>query len=205
MPFHRHVGKIKSTSQRCLVVFRQVPDEPDSCLVAITDQLPDRYHTDIVNGVESISAQQELEFAAYAARTPLSTGENMLSWLHGQGRLQKISTDDVTMLPAPNQTISLTELNEHLDTIKKENEPAEVATVQSVPETANETARSQKSTGSALGDSQIAKNLLNQAITYEKEVLRLREQAYEIAPNLNPDKKSKPKRTKKSPAKKAKE
>jgi len=197
MPFHRHVGKIKSTSQRCLVVFRQVPDEPDSCLVAITDQLPDRYHTDIVNGVESISAQQELEFAAYAARTPLSSGENMLSWLHGQGRLQKISTDDVTMLPAPNQTISLTELNEHLDSIKKENEPAEKATV---PET-----RSQKGTGSALGDSQIAKNLLTQAITYEKEVLRLREQAYEIAPNLNPDKKSKPKSTRKSPAKKAKE
>jgi hypothetical protein len=201
MPFHRHVGKIKSTSQRCLVVFRQVPDEPDSCLVAITDQLPDRYHTDIVNGVESISAQNELEFATYAARTPLSSGENMLSWLHGQGRLKKISCDDVTMLPAPNQVISLTELNEHLDTIKKENEPAEVA----IPETAHDAARSQKSTGSTLGDSQIAKNLLNQAITYEKEVLRLREQAYEIAPNLNPDKKSKPKSTKKSPAKKAKE
>ena len=114
-------------------------------------------------------------------------------------------TEDVTMLPAPNQVISLKELNEHLDTIKKENEPAEVATVQPVPETANEAAKSHKSTGSTLGDSQIAKNLLNQAITYEKEVLRLREQAYEIAPNLNPDKKSKPKRTKKSPAKKAKE
>ena len=201
MAFHRHVGKIKSTSQRCLVVFRQVPDEPDSCLIVATDQLPDRYHADIINGVESVSAQNELEFATYAARTPLSSGENMLSWLHGQGRLKKMPTEDVTMLPAPNQVISLKELNEHLDTIKKENEPAEVAT----PETAHDTARSQKGTGSTLGDSQIAKNLLNQAITYEKEVLRLREQAYEIAPNLNPDKKSKPKRTKKSPAKKAKE
>ena len=53
-------------------------------------QLPDRYHSDIVNGVESTSAQQELEFATYAARTPMSSGENMLSWLHGQGRLKKI-------------------------------------------------------------------------------------------------------------------
>jgi hypothetical protein len=202
MAFHRHVGKIKSTGQRCVVVFRQVPDETDNCLVTVTDTLPDRYHTDIVNGVESISAQQELEFAAYAARTPLSSGENMLSWLHGQGRLKKISTDDVTMLPAPNQVISLKELNEHLDTIKKENEPAEGT----VPETAHESDQPQ-STGSTLGDAQIAKNLLNQALTYEKEVTRLQEQAYKIAPNLNPDNKSKPKSksTRKSPAKKAKE
>jgi hypothetical protein len=201
MAFHRHVGKIKSTSQRCLVVFRQVPDEPDSCLIVATDQLPDRYHADIINGVESVSAQNELEFATYAARTPLSSGENMLSWLHGQGRLKKMPTDDITMLPAPNQVISLTELNEHLDTIKKENAPAEVATVPpvTVPEQADTSG-----TGSALGDRQLAKNLLNQALTYEKEVNRLREQAYNVAPNLKP-KEDKPKRAKKSPAKKAKE
>ena len=198
MPFHRHVGKIKSTSQRCLVVFRQVPDEPDSCLVTITDQLPDRFHTDIINGVESISAQQELEFATYAARTPLSSGENMLSWLHGQGRLKKMSTDDITMLPAPNQTISLKELNEHLDTIKKENEPAAVP-----PPTVSESA-DVTSSGSAMGDVQIGKNLLNQALTWEKEVARLREQAYSLVPNLKP-KEDKPKSTRKSPAKKAKE
>ena len=201
MAFHRHVGKIKSTSQRCLVVFRQVPDEPDSCLVTITDQLPDRYHADIINGVESVSAQNELEFATYASRTPLSSGENMLSWLHGQGRLKKMPTDDITMLPAPNQVISLTELNEHLNTIKKENTPAEVATVPpvTVPEQADTTG-----TGSALGDRQLAKNLLNQALTYEKEVNRLREQAYKVAPNLKP-KEDKPKSTRKSPAKKTKE
>jgi hypothetical protein len=198
MPFHRHVGKIKSTSQRCLVVFRQVPDEPESCLVTITDSLPDRYHSDIVNGVESISAQQELEFATYAARTPLSSGENMLSWLHGQGRLKKMSTDDITMLPAPNQTISLKELNEHLDTIKKENEPAAVP-----PPTVSESA-DVTSSGSAMGDVQIGKNLLNQALTWEKEVARLREQAYSLVPNLKP-KEDKPKSTRKSPAKKAKE
>ena len=164
MAFHRHVGKIKSTGQRCVIVFRQVPDEVDNCLVAVTDTLPDRYHTDIVNGVESSGAQRELEFATYAARTPMSSGENMLSWLHGQGRLKKVPTDDVTMLPAPNQVISLKELNEHLNTIKKENEP----------ETALEAARPEGSTGSALGDAQIAKGLLNQALTWEKEVTRLR-------------------------------
>ena len=50
----------------------------------------------------------------------------------------------------------------------------------------------------------MAKNLLNQALTYEKEVTRLREQAYKVAPNLKP-KEDKPKSTRKSPAKKAKE
>ena len=202
MAFHRHVGKIKSTSQRCLVVFRQVPDEPDNCLIIATDQLPDRYHADIINGVESVSAQNELEFATYAARTPLSSGENMLSWLHGQGRLQKMSTDDITMLPAPNQVISLTELNEHLANIKKENEPNK--TVNPVPPVTVPEQEDTSSTGSALGDRQLGKNLLNQALTYEKEVNRLREQAYKVAPNLKP-KKDKPKSARKSPAKKAKE
>ena len=202
MPFHRHVGKIKSTSQRCLVVFRQVPDEPDNCLIIATDQLPDRYHADIINGVESVSAQNELEFATYAARTMMSTGENMLSWLHGQGRLQKMSTDDITMLPAPNQVISLTELNEHLANIKKENEPNK--TVNPVPPVTVPEQEDTSSTGSALGDRQLGKNLLNQALTYEKEVNRLREQAYKVAPNLKP-KKDKPKSARKSPAKKAKE
>ena len=202
MAFHRHVGKIKSTSQRCLVVFRQVPDEPDSCLIVATDQLPDRYHADIINGVESVSAQNELEFATYAARTPLSSGENMLSWLHGQGRLKKMPTDDITMLPAPNQVISLTELNEHLDSIKKENESSK--TVNPVPPVTVPEQADTTSTGSALGDSQMGKNLLNQALTYEKEVTRLQEQAYKIAPNLKP-KEDKPKSTRKSPAKKTKE
>lgn len=200
MTFHRHVGKIKSTSQRCLVVFRQVPEEQDRCLIVTTDQLPDRYHSDIINGVESVSAQNELEFATYAARTMMSTGENMLSWLHGQGRLKKMPTDDITMLPTPNQSISLTELNKHLDSIKKENvKTTDPVSPVTVPEQADTS-----STGSALGDRQLAKNLLNQALTYEKEVNRLREQAYKVAPNLKP-KEDKPKRAKKTPAKKAKE
>ncbi len=200
MAFHRHVGKIKSTSQRCLVVFRQVPEEQDRCLIVTTDQLPDRYHSDIINGVESVSAQNELEFATYAARTMMSTGENMLSWLHGQGRLKKMPTDDITMLPTPNQSISLTELNKHLDSIKKENvKTTDPVSPVTVPEQADTS-----STGSALGDRQLAKNLLNQALTYEKEVNRLREQAYKVAPNLKP-KEDKPKRAKKTPAKKAKE
>jgi len=200
MAFHRHVGKIKSTSQRCLVVFRQVPEEQDRCLIVTTDQLPDRYHSDIINGVESVSAQNELEFATYAARTMMSTGENMLSWLHGQGRLTKMPTDDITMLPTPNQSISLTELNKHLDSIKKENvKTTDPVSPVTVPEQADTS-----STGSALGDRQLAKNLLNQALTYEKEVNRLREQAYKVAPNLKP-KEDKPKRAKKTPAKKAKE
>ena len=122
----------------------------------------------------------------------------MLSWLHGQGRLKKMPTNDITMLPTPNQAISLTELNEHLDSIKNENKTDPVPPV-TVPEQADT-----RSTGSALGDRQLAKNLLNQALTYEKEVTRLREQAYKVAPNLKP-KEDKPKSARKSPAKKAKE
>ena len=42
----KHVGHIINTQKRCVVVFREIPDEPESALVVDTDALTDWMHDD---------------------------------------------------------------------------------------------------------------------------------------------------------------
>ena len=37
----KHVGQIINTGRRCVVVFREIPDEPNSCLIVDTEALVD--------------------------------------------------------------------------------------------------------------------------------------------------------------------
>ena len=105
----KHVGQIINTQRKCVVVFREVPDEEDSCLIVDTDALQDWMHDDIMNAVESPGAQQSTDFYAYAERTVLTDGTNMLQALHKTGRLQKVPTDTITM--TPNNSVSVGFLN----------------------------------------------------------------------------------------------
>ena len=43
----KHVGQILNTQKRCVVVFRELPDDPTNCLVVDTDALPDWMHDDV--------------------------------------------------------------------------------------------------------------------------------------------------------------
>ena len=45
--FLRHVGRVDSTGSRIVVVFRQLPDEPENALIVYSDALSDRYHDDL--------------------------------------------------------------------------------------------------------------------------------------------------------------
>jgi len=95
----KHVGKLANTGKRVVVVFRELPDEPDQCLVVDTDALPDWFHDDVINAVESPGAQASPNFYEYAQRTVFTDGTNMLQSLHSTGRLMKTPTDNVSMTP----------------------------------------------------------------------------------------------------------
>ena len=43
MPFTKHVGQIVSTQQKVVVMFRQLPDDPEFCLVVDIDALNQVY------------------------------------------------------------------------------------------------------------------------------------------------------------------
>lgn len=108
----KHVGRIKQTGRRVLVAFRTLPGDAYSCLVIPTETLDDSYHNAIINLVESSSAQEAYEFAEVLDRTQFPDGSRMLPSLHAKGKLIKISTADIEMIPNVNTSILLSELNQ---------------------------------------------------------------------------------------------
>lgn len=108
----KHIGRIITTGKKCIVAYRTLPGDAHNCLIVPTENLPDSYHDAIINLVESTSGQDAHEFAEVMARTNFPDGSIMLAALHVQGRLIKVSTDLVEMLPQPGVTIQLSELNQ---------------------------------------------------------------------------------------------
>jgi hypothetical protein len=107
----KHVGRIAASGRKCLVAYRTLPGEANSCLVIQTENLPDEQHNALINLVESPSAQESSEFAEVLARSHFPDGSIMLAALHSQGKLTKLSTGQVEMVPNFSTSISLAELN----------------------------------------------------------------------------------------------
>ena len=108
----KHVGRIISTKQRVLVAYRTIPGEASNCLVIPTDTLSDAYHNAIINLVEGQAAQDANEFAEVLMRSTFNDGQNMLLWLHQNGRLLKMGTSSIEMVPYPGTSVQLSELNQ---------------------------------------------------------------------------------------------
>jgi hypothetical protein len=108
----KHVGRIISTKQRCLVAYRTLPGDSHYCLVIPTDGLSDAYHNSIINLVETQAAQDSYEFAEVLMRNYFSDGNNMLKWLHSNGLLLKMATSSIEMCPTTSITVQLSELNQ---------------------------------------------------------------------------------------------
>lgn len=108
----KHVGRVIATGKKCLIAYRTLPGDAYSCLVVPTENLPDSYHDALINLVESNAGQTSNEFAEALDRTQFPDGSRMLPALHSQGRLVKIPTNQVEMLPTNSTSIVLSELNQ---------------------------------------------------------------------------------------------
>ena len=196
----KHVGQVANTGLKCVVVFREIYDEngnvtdPNHCLIVETERLPDMEHDDIVRVVESDSAQTANQFYEIAHRSMFSDGINMLTKLHNRGYLKKYPTSQILMTPNSSTSVALSEVNE---IIRKQNAGMSESDIRNSMvddtdkpprnhTTSQQTAPAPKAEAGVLDDSDIAKNMLSQADTYEAEVKRLREEAYNMAPELKP-------------------
>jgi hypothetical protein len=108
----KHVGRVRATGKKCIVVFRTLPGDAYNCLIAPTENLPDSYHDALINLVESSGGQSSNEFGEIMARSVFPDGSVMLAALHTQGRLIKVSTDQIDMIPNSSTRIQLSELNQ---------------------------------------------------------------------------------------------
>lgn len=192
----KHIGKLKNTGAKVLVVFRTVPGESDKALVVLANQLPDAQHDSIMSVVESDQAQDAFEFGEILFTRPFPDGRPMLRALQAEGRLQKVPTDSVIMTPSVGSEIHLDQLN-LLIAEQKNCTVDELCTfVSGAPSVTEKPAVKkveeskttiQAATDQVLDDKDIAKGLRSQADALYKEAARLRKQADELDP---PQKKS---------------
>jgi hypothetical protein len=198
----KHIGKIKNTGVKVLVVFRTLPGEANTALVLPTSTLPDAYHDAIMQLVETDQAQDAFEFGEIMHIRPFPDGRPMLRAMQADNRLQKVATDTVIMTPSPNTEIQLDQLNVLIAEQKNcaiddlcnfvsggssTSVPAQQAPTVAETKTEEAPARAQAPQDGVLSDLDIAKSYRSQADAMYKEAARLRKQADELDP---PKKKS---------------
>ena len=185
----KHVGQIINTQKKCIVVFRELPDDPTHCLLVDTDAAPDWMHDDLMKAVEAPGAQSSANFYEYAERTVFTDGTNMLQTLHSTGRLIKFPTDKVAMTPNNSVSVNLKELN---DIIRDDTDGAPVVSpddtqiqpaardLGDVPEIGGQ------AEAPVMEDGDLAKSMIAQAESFLAEAESLKAQAYELDPSLKP-------------------
>jgi hypothetical protein len=204
----KHVGRIKSTGRRCLVVFRTLPGDAFSCLIIQTESLDPSQHDSLINLVESNAAQSANEFSEVLARAVFGDGSTMLPSLHARGLLAKFPTDAIEMVPNTQATILLSELNQIIaqqagvsvqdlairPSAKENVEVQELAKVQDIsPKTGNteplmdqydagKTTSGSVNEEGVLTDDMLAKKYRSDADRLSKEAAQLRRLAEELAP-----------------------
>src|SRR5210317_2001400 len=123
----KHVGKYGE--KPCVVVFREVPNEPDNCLIVESSTLEETKHDALMNVVQSTEAQESNNLSEVLARRQFSDGTNMLNDLHFSRKLQKVTTDLVFLTPAPNKKVALTDVNVEIRKIETGSNPASITEV----------------------------------------------------------------------------
>lgn len=191
----KHVGKMRNTGSRVLVVFRTLPGESHQALVVPSATLPDAYHNAIIELVETDQAQQSYEFGELLFVRHFPDGRPMLQALQQDGRLQKVATDMVIMTPNPNAEVPLSQLNvliaeqknctvDDLASFVKGATPAEKKAPKPPVEQQMEVVEDATpvKNDEPLSDSDLAKSYRSQADAMYKEAARLRKQADELDP-----------------------
>jgi len=167
----KHTGRLTNTGTRVVVVFREIPGDPNHCLVVEADHLPDMYADNINSIVKSTQAQDTVNLYEVLDRRTFSDGANCLQTLHGMKYLKKIPVEMVEMLPLPGQAVPLATINDQINGVDQEQ------IVEPVTEVPNEAVLQLT-----------PEQLLLQAKDLEERAASLREEAYVLDPSMRPGK-----------------
>jgi hypothetical protein len=191
----KHVGRVRGSGRKCLVVFRTLPNDAFNCLVVLTEHLHPTYHDALINLVESNAGQTSFEFADVLARSVFSDGTQMLQSLHLQGMLTKLPTDQIEMVPNSSTSIVLSELNQLIaesrgcsvqDLAIQDTKKAEVTEIAQVKDITPKQEIVEDAvtvnTEQPLSDEDLAKKYRSDADRLAKEAAALRRMAEELVP-----------------------
>lgn len=194
--FIKHVGRNKNGT-RLVVVFREIPDDEEFCLCVETDSLPDMYHDQLIQEVNSRDAQATVDLFEVLSRRSFGDGGQMLNTLHARGMLRKYAVEDIEMVPMPNRPVPLKLINEQIKTGTMDIESKTKDDVKEKSSAISDTGVSVdtdagivKQTGVSpviIGsgdDKEIAESKLLQARLLEEDAKKMREEAYALDPDL---------------------
>ena len=181
----KHVGKQISTNDKCVVLFREVPGEPDNCLVVKTRSLSETDHDSLMAVLEGLEGQQANVLADVLHRHMNRAGFPILEALHRDRKIMKLPANDVALTPDASNSVALNEVNDAIRANEVGSDTGGPATVAQQTQTTDD---------GMMSDKQIAESLNNQATMMEAEAARLRAEADELSPTKAV--------TKKKPAKK---
>ena len=213
----KHVGK--HGEKRVAVVFREVPGEDHMALVTYPDSLKQQTHDDLMNAIQSVKGQEANHLGEALHSIVGADGQTLLNSLHREGFMKKVRTQDIIMMPRPNQPgARLDEINKIIRDLETGSEAAQKAAaldanagladpqkkaagVQAAAQAAGVQAQG------VLGDADIARNLVAQAEqmqvqmqTLQAEAARLMEEAATLDPSLKPKKRGRKPAAKKATA-----
>ena len=165
-----------------VIVFRELPDDPEHCLVVQSDTLKDMYHDQLMRTVESNAGQATVDLFEVLNRSHFGDGGQMLNTLHNQGLLRKYSVDDIFVEPWPNRTEVLRRVNDQIrdGDVPQADAPAPAPQVQESPVVVD----TQPEIESEEQKKSLAESKLLQARLMEEDAKTLREEAYKLDPDL---------------------
>ena len=190
----KHVGKVGE--KPVVVVFREVPNEPDNALIVETGTLEPDQHDALMNVIQSPEAQESNNVSEVLHRRTFPDGSNMLTALHYAKKITKVPVNLVSLTPTPSQAVALEEVNAEIRKIEAGSNPplnteVDPATLETDPTLAAE----QSAPVSSDDPVEVAKGILQQAMLMEEDVKAMQRdidlkkaEAYNMAPELQPKK-----------------
>jgi|TARA_R110000803_G_scaffold63387_1_gene124033 hypothetical protein len=201
----KHVGRLTTNNRKAIVAFRVIPNDPEHCLVVMTENLEAGDHDALISLVDSTTGQSEYELGSAMMRTKLPDGANMLARFSATGKLMKLETKVIEMTPNFQTSINLAELNQIMAdqkgitiadlALKDPNNPTATSNApeQTVPSAqaasayTNTTAAMDEvvtTTDEVLTDDILAAQFRSQADRMSKEAAALRRQAEDLVPTV---------------------
>ena len=183
-------------NRRVIVAYKVLPGDPENCVVVTTENLEAGDHDALIKLVESPAGQEADDLATVMMRTQLSDGSNMLARFHTTGKMVKVKTSEVDMIPNQNTSIKLSELNEAIaqqkgitvaDLAVKGPDGKTVQSSNAPSMTASEMAAAAPNVApvaddGVITDEALAKKFRSDADRLSKEAAELRRQAEELVP-----------------------
>jgi hypothetical protein len=107
----KHVGVIKNTGKKCVILFLEIPGRETHALVVEPDSLPDMLHDHVMSLLESAEGQAATNFGEVLGRRFLADkNTTVLEELHNRRYLQPVPHTNIVMMPGGNNRVEMAEV-----------------------------------------------------------------------------------------------